>query len=285
MIIANNWLDYQIIATGDGQKLEVWGYYTLLRPDPQIIWPAPTPLNKYDACYERSAQGGGNWQVTNQKLPTSWQINYQDYVFNLKLMGFKHTGIFPEQAVNWDYYKTKIMNAKEPTKVLNLFAYTGAASVVALKAGASVVHVDSAKGMVEWAKANVQASNLSEAPIRYIVDDVIKFVKREIKRGNKYEVIIMDPPAFGRGSQGEVWSIEKDLFELVSLCTELLSEKAYLFNISSYATGISKTSIENILKQTVNQKCQGQISSDELGLPIKGSDLILPCGLYARWER
>ncbi len=218
-------------------------------------------------------------------MADKWQIHYQDMTFNLKLMGFKHTGLFPEQAYNWNYLRAKIATKKISPKALNLFAYTGGSTVALLKAGASVVHVDAAKGMVEWAKENVLASNLSEEAVRYIVDDVVKFVKREIKRGNTYDIIVMDPPSFGRGSSGETWEIERDLFELVELCCQLLSNEAYAFIINSYTTGLSMTVLENILQLTVNQRFKGQISSDELGLPIANSKLILPCGIYARWER
>ncbi len=284
MKIVEDFKEYQIIAMGDGLKKESWGSYTLLRPDPQIIWPAREDLSsQVDAIYTRSKTGGGAWDVRNPQLPSSWQVHYHNLTFNLKLMGFKHTGLFPEQAYNWNYLSDIITSSKREVKVLNLFAYTGAASIAALSAGASVVHVDSSRGMVEWAKENVKASNLASKPIRFIVDDVVKFVKREIRRGNKYDIILMDPPAFGRGTNKEVWSIEKDLYNLVSLCTELLSDKPLLFLINSYTNGLSMTVLENILNLTVNQKYPGLISSDELGLP-SNEGLILPCGVYARWE-
>lgn len=281
----DNWTEYKIIKATNGMKLEEWNGVKLFRPDPQIVWNQDIVTNEYDAKYSRSNTGGGSWEIINPQIPNRWVIHYQDLTFNLKLMGFKHTGLFPEQAYNWDYLTEKIKSADKPISVLNLFAYTGAASVVALKAGASVVHVDSAKGMVDWAKENVASSKLEDKPIRYLVDDVVKFVKREIKRGNTYDIILMDPPSFGRGANGEIWDIEQDLFELVSLCTELLSEDAKMFLINSYTTGLSMTVLENILKLTVNQKFKGHISSDELGIPIEDSNLILPCGIYARWER
>lgn len=279
--------EYQILDMSEGMKLESWNGKELLRPDPQIIWNKrfkPEYWNKVDAEYHRSNKGGGEWEIKNKKLPESWQIHYKDLTFNLKLMGFKHTGLFPEQAYNWNLIMNKIKNANRKVKVLNLFAYTGAASIAALSAGAEVVHVDSSKGMIEWAKENVSSSNLQDKPIRFLVDDVIKFVKREIRRGNKYDIIIMDPPSYGRGANGEIWDIEKDLYPLLVDCSELLSEDPILFLINSYTTGLSMTVLENVLNLTVNTKHPGIISSDEIGLPMKDSDLILPCGIYARWE-
>lgn len=276
--------DYQILDMANGEKLERWGNITLVRPDPQIIWPNkkhPELWNKVDAYYHRSNKGGGSWEIFNHRLD-NWQVNYRDLTFNLKLMGFKHTGLFPEQAYNWNYLDQII----EPgDKVLNLFAYTGAASVKALSLGASVVHVDSSKGMVDWAKENVNASGLSDKPIRFLIDDVVKFVKREIRRGNKYDVIILDPPSFGRGSNGEVWDIEKDLFNLMSDISLLLSDKAKMVLINSYTTGLSKTVLENVLKMTINEVIPGNIESDEIGIMDHDHDLILPCGIYARWTR
>ncbi len=288
MKIVNDFTEYQILDMADGMKLENWNGYKLLRPDPQIIWSYKSNEKEWqniDATYYRSNKGGGSWDIKNSQLPASWQVHYQDLTFNIKLMGFKHTGLFPEQAYNWNLIREKIKNASKPVKVLNLFAYTGAASVAALSAGAEVVHVDSSRGMVDWAKENVSASNLADKPIRFLVDDVVKFVKREIRRGNKYDIILMDPPSFGRGSNGEVWDIEKDLYPLVELCTELLSDKPILFLINSYTTGLSMTVLENILSLTVNKKCPGHISSDELGIKMHNSNLILPCGIYARWEK
>ena len=281
-----NFPEYKILDTSDGMKLESWNGIKLLRPDPQIIWndKDKTIWSNVDAKYERSNKGGGEWNIFNKSIPDRWQIHYDDLTFNLKLMGFKHTGLFPEQAYNWTMLKNKIKDKKD-VKVLNLFAYTGAASVACLSAGASVVHVDSSRGMVDWAKENVVSSNLSDRPIRFIVDDVVKFVEREIRRGNKYDIILMDPPSFGRGSNKEVWNIETDLYNLVTKCTEILSDDPILFLINSYTTGLSMTVLENILNLTVNKKHKGYISSDELGIKEENSELILPCGIYARWEK
>ena len=278
--------EYKIIDTSSGMKLESWNGVKLLRPDPQIIWEDKDKAlwSNIDAKYTRSNKGGGEWQIFNNNMPQRFQIHYDDLTFNLKLMGFKHTGLFPEQAYNWKMLKNKINNKKN-IKVLNLFAYTGAASVACLSAGASVVHVDSSRGMVDWAKENVESSGLSDRPIRFIVDDVVKFVEREIRRGNKYDIILMDPPSFGRGVNKEVWNIETDLFDLVKKCTEILSEDPILFLINSYTTGLSMTVLENILNLTVNKKHKGYITSDELGIKEETSDIILPCGIYARWEK
>lgn len=278
--------EYKILDTKDGMKLESWNGIKLLRPDPQIIW--TKEKNNYwsmiDAKYTRSNKGGGEWQIFNKNIPDRFQIHYDNLVFNLKLMGFKHTGLFPEQAYNWNMLKQKIIGKKN-IKVLNLFAYTGAASIVSLSSGASVVHVDSSRGMIDWAKENVISNNLSDKPIRFIVDDVVKFVEREIRRGNKYDIILMDPPSFGRGANKEVWDIEKDLYNLVEKCTELLSEEPILFLINSYTTGLSMTVLENILRLTVGKKYDGFISSDELGIKTMDKNIILPCGIYARWEK
>ncbi len=278
--------EYKILDTRNGMKLEDWNGVKLLRPDPEIIW--NKEKNEYwsmiDAKYIRSNKGGGEWQVFNKNMPNKFQIHYDDLIFNLKLMGFKHTGLFPEQAYNWTMLKNIIKNKKN-IKVLNLFAYTGAASVACLSAGASVVHVDSSRGMVDWAKENVLSNNLSDKPIRFIVDDVVKFVEREIRRGNKYDIILMDPPSFGRGANKEVWNIENDLYNLVEKCTELLSDDPLLFLINSYTTGLSMTVLENILRLTVGKKYKGFINSDELGIQTLNNDIILPCGIYARWEK
>lgn len=281
-----NFDEYKILDTSNGMKLESWNGIKLLRPDPQIIWEDKNKSlwSNIDAKYVRSNKGGGEWQVFNKDMPSRFEIHYDDLTFNLKLMGFKHTGLFPEQAYNWTMLKEKI-RTKENVKVLNLFAYTGAASVACLSAGASVVHVDSSRGMVDWAKENVVSSGLSDKPIRFIVDDVVKFVEREIRRGNKYDIILMDPPSFGRGSNKEIWNIETDLFDLVKKCTEILSEDPILFLINSYTTGLSMTVLENILNLTVGKKFKGFISSDELGIKEENSDIILPCGIYARWEK
>ncbi len=285
MKVVNDFQEYQIIGMNNGMKTEVWHDVILKRPDPQIIWEDYEPDVKIDAIYHRSNKGGGSWEIKNKSLNSSWQIHYHDLTFNLKLMGFKHTGLFPEQAYNWNLIMQKIKQANRPIKVLNLFAYTGAASIAALKAGAEVVHVDSSKGMVEWAKENVKSSHLEDKPIRFLVDDVVKFVKREIRRGHQYDIILMDPPSFGRGANKEVWSIEHDLFNLVSLCQEIFSEDGILFLINSYTTGLSKTVLENILIKTINKKIPGYVSSDELGIKMANSNLILPCGIYARWEK
>ena len=283
MQVIRDFNEYQILDMYDGKKIEKWNNIILSRPDPQIIWPKISD-KKYniDATYNRSNKGGGSWTINNNKIPSTWQIHYHELVFNLKLMGFKHTGLFPEQAYNWNLIQEKIKDAKRNVKVLNLFAYTGAASVAALSAGASVCHVDSSRGMVEWAKENVKSSGLEDKPIRFIVDDCKKFVEREIRRGNKYDIILMDPPSFGRGANGQVWDIEKDLYELVNLCSKLLSDNPIMFLINSYTTGLSMNVLENILKLCLPK---GNIVSDELGLPMDNSNLILPCGIYARWEK
>ena len=286
MQIITDFEDYKILDMADGMKCEQWGDFILSRPDPQIIWTRKSNEEIWKmvhATYKRSSSGGGLW-TENKKINEVWQVKYDDMIFNLKLMGFKHTGLFPEQAFNWKLIKETIKKANRPINCLNLFAYTGSASVAALSAGANVTHVDSSKGMVEWAKENVKTSGLVDKPIRYLVDDVMKFVKREIRRENKYEIIIMDPPSFGRGINGEVWDIEKDLFPLVELCVELLSDKPILFIINSYTTGLSPIVLDNILRLTVNKKYKGKITSEELGLPMENSSLILPCGMTARWE-
>ena len=288
MQIAKDWKEYEILDMADGNKLERWGDYFLIRPDPQIIWKEKTFPNKWksaNATYHRSKTGGGSWSY-QKKLPDAWQVHYKNLTFNIKPMGFKHTGLFPEQAVNWDWMIEKIQNAiknqKREIKVLNLFAYTGGATVTCSFAGASVCHVDSSKGMCAWAKENIASSGLSQRPVRFIVDDVIKFVQREIRRGNKYDAIIMDPPSYGRGAGGEVWQFEENIADLVSLCQQVLSDNPIFFLINSYTTGISSTVLANILR--LNIKKQGKISCGEVGLPMKDSCLILPCGIYARWE-
>ncbi len=284
MEIANNWKDYEILDMADGQKLERWGKFVLSRPDPQIIWKDKLFADKWrsaDAVYHRSKTGGGGWSY-KRKLPESWDINYKALTFKVKPMGFKHTGLFPEQAVNWDWMINKIQKAGREIKVLNLFAYTGGATVACSYAGAEVCHVDSSKGMCAWAKENVVASGLSERPVRFLVDDVTKFVQREIRRGNKYEAIIMDPPSYGRGSNGEVWQFEEQIADLVKLCTGVLSDNPLFFLINSYTTGISSTVLANLLRLNIKKK--GKISSGEIGLPMTGSSLILPCGIYGRWE-
>lgn len=285
MNIAKNWNDYEIIDMAEGKKLERWGKYILVRPDPQIIWKEktfPEKWKKANAIYNRSRTGGGAWEFKN-RLPASWQIRYKDLIFNIKPMGFKHTGLFPEQAANWEWMINKIRQSKRPIKVLNLFAYTGGATVACLYAGASVCHVDSSKGMVAWAKENVISSKLQDRPVRYIIDDVIKFVQREIRRGNKYDAIIMDPPSYGRGTSGEVWQFENNISDLVNLCTNILSDKPLFFLINSYTTGISSEVLSNILRINM-KKYRGKITNGEVGLPMAQSDLVLPCGIFSRWE-
>ena len=286
MEVAKNWKDYEILDMANGEKLERWGDVYLIRPDPQIIWKNPSFPEKWKnahAKYQRSSTGGGAWNY-KKKIPESWEIHYKDLTFLVKPMGFKHTGLFPEQAVNWDWMIQKIQKAGRPIKVLNLFAYTGGASVACSYAGASVCHVDSSKGMVTWAKENMAASGLQNRPIRYIVDDVVKFVNREIRRGNTYDAIIMDPPSYGRGTNGEVWKFEENLPALIELCSNVLSDKPLFFLINSYTTGISSMVLENLLNLTISKKYKGKVSHGEIVLPMANSSLILPCGIYARWE-
>ncbi|MBP5684582.1 MAG: class I SAM-dependent methyltransferase [Bacilli bacterium] len=284
MKYVEDFTDYQIIDTSNGMKLEKWSNIYLLRPDPEVMWDngnlEEIYKDKINAVYYRSNKGGGYWE-NKKKTPDRWQVKYRDLVFNLKQMGFKHTGLFPEQAYNWNYIREKIEKSNREIKVLNLFAYTGGATVASMKAGAHVTHVDSSRGMVDWAKENVRDNQLDETKVRYIVDDVIKFVKREIRRGNKYDAIIMDPPAFGRGANGEVWNIEKNLFELLDLCKEILSEKPLFVLVNSYS-GLSPILLENLLKLTINKDNKGIITSSEIGLPIEKNNLILPCGIYGR---
>ena len=286
MNIAKEWKDYEILDMANGEKLERWKDVVLVRPDPQIIWKNksfPEKWKNVNAKYTRSNTGGGHWDY-NKKVPQSWQVKYKNLTFNIKPMGFKHTGLFPEQAVNWDWMIDKIQNANREIKVLNLFAYTGGATVACSYAGASVCHVDSSKGMTTWAKENIESSGLGNRPVRFIVDDVVKFVNREIRRGNKYDAIIMDPPSYGRGANGEVWKFEENISDLVELCSKVLSDKTLFFLINSFTTGISSTVLENILKLTVGKKYKGKLSSGEIGLPMTGSSLVLPCGIYGRWE-
>ena len=284
MDVARDWKDYEILDMANGEKLEKWKDIILVRPDPQIIWKSksfPERWKNANARYIRSSTGGGNWDFS-KKVPTNWQVKYKNLIFNIKPMGFKHTGLFPEQAVNWDWMINKIQHANREIKVLNLFAYTGGATVACSYAGASVCHVDSSKGMVTWAKENIISSGLQNNPVRYIIDDVVKFVNREIRRGNKYDAIIMDPPSYGRGTNGEVWKFEENISDLVELCTKVLSDKPLFFLINSYTTGISSTVLENILRLNIKEK--GKLSSGELGLPMKDSNLVLPCGIFSRWE-
>ncbi|HOZ55598.1 MAG TPA: class I SAM-dependent methyltransferase [Clostridia bacterium] len=285
MNIAKEWNDYEILDMANGEKLERWNNVFLVRPDPQIIWKTKTYSEKWkqvNAKYNRSTTGGGSWEY-NKKIPSSWKVTYKNLVFNIKPMGFKHTGLFPEQAVNWDWMINRIITQKREIKVLNLFAYTGGATVACASAGASVCHVDSSKGMVSWAKENIISSGLEKKQVRYIIDDVVKFVNREIRRGNKYDAIIMDPPSYGRGSNGEIWKFEENISDLVELCTQVLSDNPLFFLINSYTTGISSNVLENILR--LNIKNNGKFSNGEIGLPMTSSSLILPCGIYGRWEK
>ena len=286
MLVVRDFKDYEIIDVSNGEKYERWGKYYFLRPDPQIIWDNGNLREKYkgkiDAIYNRSKTGGGYWENIR---PTKehFSINYHDLVFEIKQMGFKHTGLFPEQASNWSYMIDKIKKANREIKVLNLFAYTGAATVACLSAGASVVHVDSSRGVVDWCKENVKKNGLENSDIHYFVDDVVKFVKREIRRGHKYDAIIMDPPSYGRGANKEIWNIETDLYPLINLCMELLSDKPLFFLINSYTAGLSPMVLDNILK-IVFKDYTGKIDCGEIGLPIKENNLVLPCGIYGRWS-
>lgn len=284
MKLANEWKEYKILDMADGQKLEKWGNVVLSRPDPQIIWKNksfPDKWKQINATYHRSKTGGGAWEF-NKKIPSSWQIHYKNLTFNIKPMGFKHTGLFPEQAVNWDYIISKISQRtkkNQEVKVLNLFAYTGGATVAALSAGASVCHVDSSQGMVNWAKENVSSSGLRERPVRFLVDDVVKFVNREIRRNNKYDMIIMDPPSYGRGKNGEVWSIEKDINNLLCLCSKILSDNPISVIINTYTGGLSGTIIENVAKLAFSENNPKKIFHNEIGLRQKNSEFVLPCGI------
>ena len=286
MWIADKWEDYELLDASDGERLERWGKYVLRRPDPQIIWKNSAThkaWNKADATYKRSSSGGGGW--SKNTLPATWNISYGELSFRIKPMGFKHTGLFPEQAANWDWFSELIRNAHRPIKVLNLFAYTGGATVAAAKAGASVVHVDAAKGMVAQAKENAALSGLADAPIRYIVDDCKKFVEREIRRGNKYDAVIMDPPSYGRGPSGEVWKIEDSVDELITLTSQLLSNDPLFFLVNSYTTGLSPAAMQYILGLKVVSRYGGRLESEELGLRVSATGLAIPCGASARWYR
>lgn len=266
------------------RKLERWGDYILVRPDPQVIWHTPKKdkrWNKLNGHYYRSKKGGGQWDFFD--LPEQWSINYKELTFNLKPFSFKHTGLFPEQATNWDWCSEKIKNAGRPIKVLNLFAYTGGATLAAANAGASVTHVDASKGMVTWAKENAVSSGLKDAPIRWLVDDCTKFVKREIRRGNKYDAIIMDPPSYGRGPGGEIWKIEDSIYDFVKLCTEVLSGDPLFYLINSYTTGLAPSVLTYMLSTEVKSKFGGTVISDEIGVPVSGNGLVLPCGASGRW--
>ena len=280
------WKDYELIDCSDGERLERWGDIILIRPDPQIIWKTPKkhPLWKQaHARYIRSSSGGGSWQYF-KTLPKSWTIGYNELKFGIKPMGFKHTGVFPEQAVNWELAADKIKAAGRPVKVLNMFAYTGCATLACLSAGASVCHVDASKGMVQWAKENAALSGLSDKPVRWLVDDCVKFVQREQRRGNKYDGIIMDPPSYGRGPGGEVWKLEEQLFSLVELCLPILSDNALFFILNSYTTGLSPSVMEYLLGVMIEKRFGGETSSSEIGLHVTESGLALPCGSTAVWQ-
>lgn len=279
METVNNFKDYEIISMSNGYKYERWGKYYLKRPDPLVIWPDNEDI-KVDAEYTRSNTGGGEWKVYS-KMPSSWQVRYEDMIFNLKLMGFKHTGLFPEQAYNWNIIRETIRKSNRKVNVLNLFAYTGGASIAALMEHANVTHVDSSRGMIDWAKENVIANHLDGENIKFYIDDVKKLVKRELRRGNKYDIIIMDPPSFGRGAKNEVWQVSKDLYNLILDCSNLLSDDALLFIVNTYTEGLSKTVIENILKKTIKRK--GMVVGTELGIEARNG-LVLPCGVTVRWE-
>lgn len=286
MRISDEWIDYECLDAGNGEKLERWGNIILRRPEPQAMWPIEMDKSWEDVSgtYYRFKDGGGHWEFKD-KLPDYWTVNYKDLKFKVSPTNFKHTGLFPEQATNWDFMAEKIKNARRPIRVLNLFAYTGAATMACSKAGAElVVHVDSAKGMVSWAKENMHLCGVQDNYIRFIVDDCLKFVEREIRRGNKYDAIVMDPPSYGRGPNGEVWKLEHNLEYLVRKCMELLSDKPLFFLINAYTTGISSTVLYNILKFTVASKFGGKIDNGEVGLPISNNRLVLPCGIYGRWQ-
>lgn len=292
MWIANNWKDYEVLDCSDGEKSERWGNYILVRPDPQVIWNTPKESknwHKINGHYHRSSKGGGEWEFFN--LPKQWTINYGSLTFNLKPFSFKHTGLFPEQAANWDWFsdiirlEVKKRPADRPVKVLNLFAYTGGATLSAALAGANVTHVDASKGMVNWAKENSVSSKLDTFPIRWLVDDCVKFVEREIRRGSKYDAIIMDPPSYGRGPKGEIWKIEDSIYHFIQLCTQLLTDNALFFLINSYTTGLQPAVLTYMLETTVKLKSGGKVEASEIGLPVTSNGLILPCGASGRWSR
>lgn len=284
MWIADQWKDYEVIDCSKGEKLERWGDYILVRPDPQVIWDTPRKekgWHKMNAHYHRSKKGGGEWEFFD--LPQQWSIHYRNLTFQLKPFSFKHTGLFPEQAANWDWFSELIKKAGRPVKVLNLFAYTGGATIAAAAAGASVTHVDASKGMVTWAKENAASSGLADAPIRWIVDDCVKFVEREIRRGNHYDAIIMDPPSYGRGPKGEIWKIEESIHPLVKLCAQLLVDRPLFFLINSYTTGL-QPAVLSYLIGTELKRFPGKVTADEIGLPVSSNGLTLPCGASGRFE-
>lgn len=288
MWTAENWRDYEVIDTSAGEKLERWGDYLLVRPDPQVIWNTPkehSGWRKKNGHYHRSSKGGGEWEFFH--LPDEWSIRYGELTFHLKPFSFKHTGLFPEQAANWDWFSSiikKAVKSGRPVKVLNLFAYTGGATVAAAKAGASVTHVDASKGMVTWAKENAVSSGLGNAPIRWLVDDCVKFVEREIRRGNTYDAIIMDPPSYGRGPKGEIWKIEESIFPFLELTARILSKDALFFLINSYTTGLQPAVLSYMLQTVIVPQAGGTVQADEIGLPVSTNGLILPCGASGRWQ-
>lgn len=286
MWVADGWKDYEVIDTSCGEKLERWGDYTLVRPDPQVIWNTEKKAagwRKHNGHYYRSSKGGGSWKFFN--LPDVWQIGYKNLRFNLQPFKFKHTGLFPEQAVNWDWAGEKIRNSGRKINVLNLFAYTGGATLAAVAAGASVTHVDASKGMVSWAKENMAASGFADAPVRWIVDDCVKFVEREIRRGRKYDAIIMDPPSYGRGPKGEIWKIEEKIHPFIKLCVQLLPDQPLFVLINSYTTGLQPAVLSYMLDIEVVKKYGGRAEAQEIGLPVSSNGLVLPCGASGRWER
>ncbi len=286
MWTAQHWQDYEVLDTSCGEKLERWGKYLLVRPDPQVIWNTPKTnpgWKKRNGHYHRSSKGGGEWEFFH--LPDEWNIHYKELTFRLKPFSFKHTGLFPEQAVNWDWFSSLIREAKKPVSVLNLFAYTGGATLAAAKAGARVTHVDASKGMVTWAKENAAASGLGDAPIRWLVDDCVKFVEREIRRGNTYDAIIMDPPSYGRGPKGEIWKIEESIFPFIEQTAKILSKDAIFYLINSYTTGLQPAVLSYMIHTAIVPGFGGQVSADEIGLPVKANGLVLPCGASGRWQR
>ena len=284
MWIANQWKDYEVIDTSTGEKLERWGDYILVRPDPQVIWNTPknnAGWRKKNGHYHRSVKGGGEWEFWN--LPEEWSIHYKELTFHLKPFSFKHTGLFPEQAVNWDWFSELIRNAGRPIKALNLFAYTGGATLSAAKAGANVTHVDASKGMVAWAKENAAASGLKGAPIRWLVDDCVKFVEREIRRGNQYDAIIMDPPSYGRGPKGEIWKIEESIYPFIELTTQILTDKPLFYLVNSYTTGLQPAVLTYMIQTALVPRFGGVVESSEIGLPVSSNGLVLLCVDRCRW--
>lgn len=285
MWIAENWTDYEVLDCSQGEKLERWGDYILVRPDPQVIWNTRKTLSGWknrNGHYHRSSKGGGEWEFFD--LPEQWTIHYGTLTFNLKPFSFKHTGLFPEQAANWDWFSGLIKNSHRPVKVLNLFAYTGGATLAAAAAGAQVTHVDASKGMVAWAKENARSSGLENAPVRWLVDDCVKFVEREIRRGNKYDAIIMDPPSYGRGPKGEIWKIEDSIHSFIKLCTNILSDNPLFFLINSYTTGLAPAVLTYMIETEISKNFSGTTESGEIGLPVSSNGLVLPCGASGRWQ-